>query len=116
MAKENVLLTKSFDFARLIVRFHPQLIELKHFEIASQLIRSGTSIGANSREAQRAESRKDFLHKLKISLKEAEETKFWLLLINEEITPVDESLINLNEELIRMLVSITKSTGGYANS
>ncbi|MBU2019209.1 MAG: four helix bundle protein, partial [Bacteroidetes bacterium] len=65
--KENVLLVKTFQFAKLIIRFHPRLIEIKQFEVASQLIRAGTSIGANSREAQRAESGKDFRHKLKIA-------------------------------------------------
>ena len=112
--KENILLTKTVEFSRLIIRFHPKLIGEKQFEIARQLIRSGTSIGANAREAQRAESRKDFRHKLKISLKEAEETKYWLELIHLEIIPVDKTLFDLNEELIRLLVSITKSADTHS--
>lgn len=78
--------------------------------MSSQLIRSGTSIGANIREAQRAESKKDFKHKLRIALKEADESKYWLELIHSEITTVDKALFELNEELVKLLVKIIKNT------
>ena len=82
------------------------LKEQKHFEISSQLIRSGTSVGANIKESQRAESPADFRHKLKIALKEADETKYWLELIDSEIITVEKTLFELNEELIKLLVAI----------
>ena len=79
---------------------------LKHFELASQLVRSGTSVGANIVEAQRAESKRDFIHKLRISLKEADETKYWLRIIDLKIKKVDTDLFKENEELIKLLVAI----------
>lgn len=104
--KENIILSKSFEFSKLIIRFCLSLKEQKHFELSSQLLRSGTSIGANIREAQRAESSKDFRHKLQIALKEADETKYWLELIDSEVSNVSNEIVELNEELIRLLVAI----------
>jgi four helix bundle protein len=106
----NIIVDKSFEFSKLIIRFCLNLKEHKHFEISSQLIRSGTSIGANIQESQRAESSADFRHKLKISLKEADETKYWLSLIDAEIQVVDKKLFDLNEELIKLLVAIINSS------
>lgn len=106
MKSENVLLDKSFEFSLSIVDFAGKLKKDHHFEIASQVLRSGTSIGANIVEAQRAESKKDFIHKLKISLKEADETKYWLKIIDCTIEKVDEKLKEENEQLIKLLVSI----------
>jgi four helix bundle protein len=106
----TVVQDKSFLFAQLIIRFCLNLKDQKHYELSGQLIRSGTSVGANIREAQRAESKKDFKHKLKIALKEADETKYWLELIHSEIATVDKTIIELNEELIKLLVSIIKNT------
>jgi four helix bundle protein len=106
----SVVQDKSFLFAQLIIRFCLSLKNEKHYELSGQLIRSGTSVGANIREAQRAESKKDFKHKLRTSLKEADETKYWLELINSEVVKVDTELIELNEEIIRLLVAIIKNT------
>ena len=106
----NIIVDKSFEFSKLIIRFCLNLKEQKHFEISSQLIRSGTSIGANIQESQRAESSSDFRHKLKIALKEADETKYWLSLIDAEIQVVDKKLFDLNEELIKLLVAIINSS------
>lgn len=106
----TVVQDKSFLFAKLIIRFCLELKEQKHFELSGQVIRSGTSIGANIREAQRAESKKDFKHKLRIALKEADETKYWLELINSEIVEVSREIKDLNEEIIKLLVSIIKNT------
>ena len=106
----NNIVDKSFEFSKLIIRFCLNLKEQKHFEISSQLIRSGTSIGANIQESQRAESSADFRHKLKIALKEADETKYWLSLIDAEIQVVDKKLFDLNEELIKLLVAIINSS------
>lgn len=106
----TVVQDKSFLFAKLIIRFCLELKEQKHFELSGQVIRSGTSIGANIRESQRAESKKDFKHKLRIALKEADETKYWLELINSEIVEVSREIKDLNEEIIKLLVSIIKNT------
>ncbi len=108
--RPNIIVEKSFEFSKLIIRFCLNLKEQKHFEISSQLIRSGTSIGANITESQRAESSADFRHKLKIVLKEADETKYWLLLIDSEIQTVEKKLFEMNEELIKLLVAIINSS------
>ncbi|MCT4562019.1 MAG: four helix bundle protein [Crocinitomicaceae bacterium] len=101
---------KSFAFAVEVIKFREEVINERHYEIASQFVRSGTGIGANIREAQRAESRKDFRHKLQIALKEADETKYWLELIEQTIRPVPKALFDQNEELIKILVTIIKNT------
>lgn len=106
----SVVQDKSFLFAQLIIRFCLNLKDQKHYELSGQLIRSGTSVGANVREAQRAESKKDFKHKLRIALKEADETKYWLELIHSEITTVDKAIFELNEEIVKLLVAIIKNT------
>jgi four helix bundle protein len=108
--KNNILKSKSFDFSLKVLDLATKLKEVKQFEIVSQVLRSGTSIGANIVEAQRAESRKDFIHKLKLSLKEADETKYWFEIIDAKIFEIDNELSNLNEELIKLLVSIIKTT------
>lgn len=78
--RDNLIVQLTFDFALCIIQFTQQLEEQRRFVIANQLLKSGTSIGANVREAQSAESRTDFIHKCKIAAKEAEETDYWLLL------------------------------------
>lgn len=80
MNKRNDILELSFDFALQIISYCEQLEEKRKYVIAPQLLKSGTSIGANVREAQNSESNQDFIHKLKIAAKEADETQFWLLL------------------------------------
>ncbi len=80
--KENVIKTKSFDFAVRIVNLNKYLItEQKEFVLSKQLLRSGTSIGANIEEADSGQSKKDFIAKMSISLKEAKETHYWLRLL-----------------------------------
>jgi len=78
--KDNLIVNKSFEFALKIVQFSELLEENKKYVIARQLLKSGTSIGANVREAQNAESKADFIHKLKIAAKEADETEYWFLI------------------------------------
>jgi four helix bundle protein len=78
--RENLIVQLTFDFALQIIQFAEQLEQQRKFVVANQLLKSGTSIGANVREAQSAESRTDFIHKCKIAAKEAEETDYWLLL------------------------------------
>ena len=95
--KENVIIKLTFQFALEIIKYCETLQENKKFVIANQLLKVGTSIGANIREAQNAESKADFIHKLKISAKEVEETIYWLEFCkhSENYPNVDE-LINTN--------------------
>ena len=81
--QDNIIVEKTFQFSVKILKFSPTLQDLKQFVLANQLLRSGMSIGANTREAQNAESKADFIHKFKIAAKEADETEYWLLLANE---------------------------------
>ena len=91
----NLILLKTFDFAKKVVQFTEKLEDQKWFVIANQLLKSGTSIGANIKEAQSAESKADFIHKIKIAMKEADETEFWLFLCNElENYPNSDELLN----------------------
>lgn len=78
----NPILKLSFEFAQMILDYCDMLQELKKFTISNQLFRSGTSIGANCMEAQNAESKADFIHKMKIACKEADEAQYWLMLCN----------------------------------
>lgn len=78
--RENEIVRVIFLFALRVIAYCELLEDGKKYVIASQLLKSGTSIGANVREAQNAESKADFVHKLKIAAKEADETEYWLLL------------------------------------
>ena len=75
--KQNIILEKSIEFSLEIIAYCELLESNKKFVVSRQLLKSGTSIGANVHEAQNAESRNDFIHKLKIAAKEIEETKYW---------------------------------------
>lgn len=78
--EENVILKLSFDFSLLVINYCELLNQSKKYIISNQLLRAATSIGANTIEAQDAESKADFIHKIKIAAKEADETQYWLLL------------------------------------
>ena len=78
--RENVVVEKSIEFSLLIVTFCEKLEKERKFIIANQLLKSGISVGANIHEAQNAESKADFIHKIKIAAKELEETKYWLII------------------------------------
>ncbi len=78
--QNNPILKETFEFSISIVEYTELLQENRKFAISNQIIRSGTSIGANVKEAQNAESKADFIHKMKIALKEADETEYWLFL------------------------------------
>lgn len=83
MATNNVIMDRSLSFALMIIEYCEELEKRKKFVIANQLLKSGTSIGANIREAQSPESRADFIHKMKIAAKEASETSYWLTLCQQ---------------------------------
>ncbi|MBQ6520099.1 MAG: four helix bundle protein [Anaerolineaceae bacterium] len=110
--KENPVVEKSKVLALKIIRLYQHLREEKHeFVMSKQLLRSGTSIGANIRESQRGQSKPDFFSKLNISLKEADETAYWLELLHESGYLTNEEFSEIyacNEEVIKLLVSITK--------
>lgn len=111
--KENILGQKSFQFAIRIVNIYKQLNKQKEFVLSKQVLRSGTSIGANLREAEHAESRSDFIHKLSISLKEVNETKYWLELLSETHyldSKQYSSLIIECEEILKLLIASIKTS------
>lgn len=110
--KQNVIVDKSKDFALRIIRLYQYLREEKReFVLSKQILRSGTSIGANVKEAIRAQSKADFYAKLNIALKEASETEYWLELLHESDYIQDLAFASIYDdcqELIKILVSITK--------
>lgn len=112
--KENVIKNKSFEFAIRIIKLYKYLIEKKkEYVISKQVLRSGTAIGALIRESEQAESTADFIHKLNVALKEANETEYWLQLLQKSdyITVKElESLSSDLTELLKILTSIIKTT------
>ncbi len=110
--KENLIATKTFDFALTVIELFIQLKKENEFIISKQIIRSGTSIGANVEEAIAAQSKKDFINKLSIASKEARETKYWLRLLNQsELTQITvDSYLNEIEHIINILTKIIKTS------
>lgn len=110
--KENVIQKKSFNFALTIISLYKKLQYEREYIISKQLLRSGTSIGANVEEAIAGQSKKDFLSKISISLKEARETRYWFRLLKEsELTNIDiDVYLNSSFELISILSAIVKTT------
>lgn len=112
---KNVLLQKCIELSLSAIKYCECLEEAHKFVISKQLLRSATGIGANVMEAQSAESKNDFVHKLKIADKEAHETLYWLILCKESETyPKHTRLIPLLEEIMKLLNSIIKSTRNNA--
>ena len=108
--EESPIRIKSFEFACEVVKFCDKLKENKDFELASQLLKSGTSIGANTRETQRGVSKKDFKNKFGIALNEVDETMYWLEILEETGRQVPKDMKNKCEELIQILVAIIKNS------
>ncbi len=108
--KDNLILDLSFQFSLEIITFTEKLQQGKKFNLANQLFRSGTSIGANVREAQGCESKSDFIHKMKIAYKEAEETRYWL-----ELCDQSENYLAPGK-LLEDIVSILKVLGKIISS
>ncbi len=112
----NVIVDLSFKFALDIIAFAEILEQERKYIIANQLLKSGTSIGgANIREVQNGESKQDFIHKLKIAAKEADETEYWLLLCeNSENYPFNSQLledIKILQKIINKIIGTAKSKG-----
>lgn len=116
MEKENIILTKTYAFALSIVKLNRILREQnKEYELSKQILRSGTSIGANSEEGSAAQSRRDFVSKYSIALKEARETHFWLRILRDSgyiDSTIAKSYINDCEEILKILTAILKTTKG----
>jgi four helix bundle protein len=110
--RESIIEKKSFEFALKIIELYKKLLEQNEYVLSKQLLRSGTSIGANVTEATAAQSKKDFITKMSIASKEARETKYWLTLLSKS------KLVNINfndylleiDELIKILTSIVKTS------
>ena len=113
--ESNNVLDKAFDFAVRVVRLYQYLVkEHKEFVLSNQLLRCGTSVGANINEAQAGQSKADFIAKMSIASKESREAKYWfdLLCITcylDNTQPHVASLLNQSEELIKILTSIVKT-------
>jgi four helix bundle protein len=112
--KENVVRDKSFEFAIRIVKLSKYLVEQKReFVLSKQLLRSGTAVGALIRESEHAESKADFIHKLSIALKEANETDYWIDLLHKTdyLTSKEHQSIKTDIlELIKLLIAIIKTS------
>ena len=110
---ESIMLKKSKAFALRIVRLYKYMRERKESVIAKQMLRSGTSIGANIAESRYAQSKSDFASKLQIALKEAAETEYWLALLRDaelvEPGPALDSICDDCTELLRMLTASVKT-------
>ncbi|PKR80944.1 four helix bundle protein [Brumimicrobium salinarum] len=111
--KDNIIQTKSYAFSLKIISLYKHLqSDKKEYVLSKQILRSGTSIGANIEEAIGGQSKKDFFAKLTISYKEARETKYWIRLLRDSqyLEPThSQNLINDIEEILRIIGSIQKS-------
>ena len=118
--KENIVKDKSFAFALRVVKLAKSLeAEKKEFVLSKQVLRSGTAIGALVREAEHAESKADFIHKMNIALKDTNETLYWLELLHRGDyigAQTFESIRTDSEELVKLLVAIVKTSRGSRKS
>jgi len=112
MDQENIILKKTVGFALEIIRYAELLESKKKFVLGNQLLKSGTSIGANVHEAQNAESKNDFIHKFKIAAKEVEETQYWLTLctVAESYPDCSKLVSDLTEieKIINKIITTSK--------
>nr|WP_299389140.1 four helix bundle protein [Allomuricauda sp.] len=112
MKEDNIIVRKTFEFSLSIIDLFKDLKRNKEFVLSKQLLRSGTSIGANVNEATAAESKKDFIHKMGIAPKEARETKYWLKLLNKsKLGGIDcDREIHEIDHIINILTKIVKTS------
>ena len=107
MKKENIIIEKTFDFALEIIKIYKFLrFQQKEYVMSKQLLKSGTSIGANAVEADSAQSHKDFIAKMSISLKEANETRYWIRLLLYSDYLYQQDILNKTEEIVRIITKI----------
>ncbi|MGZ3939599.1 MAG: four helix bundle protein [Flavisolibacter sp.] len=103
----NLIVELTLEFSLEIINYTEELEEARRFNMANQLFKAGTSIGANVNEAQNCESRADFVHKLKVAAKEAEETKYWLILCTKAPSyPKPKGLMEKLQVIIKILNKI----------
>ena len=112
--KENIISRKSYMFALRVIKAYKYLCtDKKEFVLSKQLLRSGTAIGALVREAEHAQSKADFLNKMNIALKEANETEYWLSLLKDSDYVENNVYLSIQQdcsEIIKLLISIVRST------
>jgi four helix bundle protein len=112
--ENNIVMNKSYAFALRIIKLYKYLIsDHKEYVLSKQILRCGTSIGALVKEAEHAQSKPDFLNKMNVALKEANETEYWLMLLKDSNFIDEKSFISIQNdciELIRLLASIVKSS------
>lgn len=115
MGKDNLIVNKTFDFSLQIIELYRFLVENKEYVLSKQLLRSGTSIGANVEEAVGAISKKEFTAKMGISLKEARETRYWLRLLDRSQSVKNNYSKPLKEieDVVNILTSIVKTSQGH---
>jgi len=108
LKRENIVKTKSYAFALRIVKLYKYLVkDHKEYVLSKQLLRSGTSVGALVRESEYAQSKSDFIHKLSIALKEANETEYWLMLLNDADYLNDKMYQSIKPDIIELLKLLT---------
>ena len=116
LSKDNLIVNLTFEFALDVIAYCELLEEKRKFVLANQLLKSSTSIGANVREAQNAESKNDFIHKFKIAAKEMDETEHWLLLCKHSKNyPDTVALIAKLETISKIITKIISSSKKLAN-
>ncbi len=112
--KENIIGIKSYNFALRVIKLYKYLVaEQKEFVLSKQILRSGTAIGALSKEAEHAQSKADFLNKMNIALKEANETEYWLMLLKDSSYIDEKSFNSIHPEIVeilKLLISTVKTT------
>ncbi len=112
--KENIVMNKSYAFALRIIKLYKHLItEQKEYVLSKQVLRSGTAIGALVKEAEHAQSKADFINKMNIALKEANETEYWLMLLKDSDYLDEKSFTSIHldsSEMIKLLASIVKTS------
>ncbi|QHL86147.1 four helix bundle protein [Nibribacter ruber] len=109
-APQNLILELTLEFAVAVILYAEELEAKRKYVLANQLLKSGTSIGANVREAQNAESKADFIHKFKIAAKEVEETEYWLLLCQRtpsypDPSHLQKSLVSIKKIISKIIIS-----------
>ena len=111
-ARDNIVRNKSFDFALGVIELYKHLVQHKEVVLARQLLKSGTSIGANVEEASAAQTKKDFAAKMSIAAKESRETRYWLLLLHRsQVVKYDYTkYLNEVDELVRLTTAIVKTS------
>jgi four helix bundle protein len=110
----NIIMTKAYFFALRIIKLYKHLVEVpKEYVLSKQVLRSGTAVGALIKEAEHAQSKADFINKMNIALKEANETEYWLMLLKDSEYIDEKSFTSIHNditEILKLLISIVKTS------